>query len=154
MAIIPLYGHRNVRDRVETALERDGLPASLLLHGPRGVGKQRIALWIAQRLLCASPSGAPCGTCQSCRFMLELKHPDLHWFFPRPRLKDADDLDKLGADYAEAIAERAASHGMYETPSGMEGIFFDVVRLIVQRAIVSPALAHVPVAVQRDDRHG
>src|SRR5688572_14093062 len=140
MAIIPLYGHGDVLDRIETALARNALPSSLLLHGERGVGKQRIALWIAQRLLCQSTSRKSCGECQPCRFVLELKHPDVHWFFPRPRLKDADDLDKLRTDYAEAIAERAAAHGLYETPSGMEGIFFDVVRLIVQRAAVSPAL--------------
>jgi len=150
MAIIPLYGHRDVRERIETALARNALPASLLLHGMRGVGKQRIALWMAQRLLCEAPSNGACGKCQSCRFALELKHPDLHWFFPRPRLKDADDLDKLRADYAEAVAERSAARGLYETPSGMEGIFFDVVRLIVRQAAVSPALAKRKVFVIGD----
>lgn len=142
MAIIPLYGHGDITERVESALERNALPSSLLLHGPRGVGKQRLALWIAQRLLCDGTGDArPCGACQSCRFALELRHPDLHWFFPRPRLKDADDLDKVRLDNAEAIAERASQHGLYETPSGMEGIFFDVVRVVVQKAVVSPALA-------------
>ena len=32
------------------------LPASLLLHGTRGIGKQRLALWIAQSLVCARPA--------------------------------------------------------------------------------------------------
>ena len=150
MAIIPLYGHRDVRERIGTALARNALPSSLLLHGMRGVGKQRVALWLAQWLLCESPSNGGCGKCQSCRFVVELKHPDLHWFFPRPRLKDADDLDKLRADYAEAIAERASTHGLYETPSGMEGIFFDVVRLIVRQAVVSPALSKRKVFVIGD----
>ena len=68
------------------------LPSSLLLHGPRGVGKQRLALWLGQLLLCQANDDAemPCGRCTACRFALELGHPDLRWFFPRPRLSGAD----------------------------------------------------------------
>ena len=149
MAIIPLYGHGDITARVESALARNALPSSLLLHGARGIGKQRLALWIAQRLLCDG-NDKPCGECQACRFVLDLRHPDVHWFFPRPRLKDADDLDKVRMDNAEAIAERASQRGLYETPSGMEGIFFDVVRVIVQKAVMSPALAKRKVFIIGD----
>ena len=74
-----------------TALPRlhRSLPASLLFHGPRGIGKQRLALWLAQTLLCEN-ANRPCGKCKSCLYSLNLAHPDLHWHFPRPRLKDAD----------------------------------------------------------------
>src|SRR5947207_12567341 len=102
MQIVPLFGHHELRARFEDAIARDTLPAALLLQGPRGVGKQRLALWLAQRLLCDTPSAAgACGKCQGCRFALELKHPDLHWYFPRPRQKDSDvDLDDVREDYA------------------------------------------------------
>src|SRR5690349_655480 len=127
MAIVQLYGHQDVRDRLTASVARGSLPSALLLQGPKGIGKQRLALWLAQLLLCES-TNAPCDKCRGCQFVRALTHPDLHWFFPRPRLKDADDLAKVKADYAEAIAERSASDGLYELPSGMDGIFFDVVR--------------------------
>ena len=149
MAIIPLYGHRDVRARLAASVARGTLPSALLLQGARGVGKQRLALWLAQMLLCESANG-PCEQCRGCQFVRVLTHPDLHWFFPRPRLKDADDLAKVKADYAEAIAERAENEGLYELPSGMDAIYFDVVRLIVQIAVLSPAIAKRKVFVIGD----
>jgi DNA polymerase-3 subunit delta' len=149
MAIVQLYGHHDVRARLADSVARGSLPSSLLLQGPRGVGKQRLALWLSQLLLCES-TDAPCDKCRSCQFARALTHPDQHWFFPRPRLKDADDLQKVKTDYAEAIAERAADDGLYELPSGMEAIYFDVVRLIVQTAALSPAIGRRKVFVIGD----
>ena len=140
MPIVPLFGHADLQSRLHDAVRRGALPASILLEGPRGVGKQRLALWLGQLLLCRAPE-APCGQCQSCRFVTELKHPDLHWYFPRPRLKDSDaDLGDVREDYAAAIAERADAGGLYEPPSGSEGIYVATVRALVQEAAVSPAI--------------
>lgn len=142
MPIVPLFGHAELRARLADARKRGALPASILLHGPRGVGKQRLALWLGQLLLCAAPGDEPCGQCQHCRFVEELRHPDLTWYFPRPRLKDSDpDLADVREDYAEAIAERTSDEGLYAPPSGTEGIFIATVRALVQQASMSPALA-------------
>jgi DNA polymerase III subunit delta' len=144
--IIDLYGHEQLRERLAESVAAGTLPASLLLQGPRGVGKQRLALWLAQRLLCAE-SGSDagtlggCGTCKACRYVAELSHPDLHWIFPRPRLKDSDpDLEQVRDDYAEATAERVAANGLYPAASGTEGIYVATVRSLVQRAVMSPAM--------------
>lgn len=151
MPIVPLYGHEELRSRLGEAVKRGTLPSSLLLTGPRGVGKQRLALWLGQLLLCESPSRVPCGDCQSCRFAQAVTHPDLHWYFPRPRLKDTDPaLDDVREDYAEAIAERARDAGLYAPPSGSEGIYVATVRAIVQQAVLSPALARRKVFVIGD----
>ena len=56
----------------------------------------------------------------------------------------------MKSDYAEAIAERASQNGLYEPPSGMEGIYIAVVRLIVQEASRSLALARRKVFVIGD----
>lgn len=158
MPIIDLYGHEHLRGRLLESVRSGGLPASLLFQGPRGVGKQRLALWLAEALLCANPDKAPpdgarsgCGQCAACRYGAELTHPDLHWIFPRPRLKDSDpDLDQVRDDYAEAIAERAANHGLYAAPSGSEGIYVATVRSIVQRAVISPAIGKRKVFIVGD----
>jgi DNA polymerase-3 subunit delta' len=107
--LLPLIGHARIRQRMCDAIARGSLPASLLLHGPRGAGKERLALWIGTRLLCVTPSadGEPCGTCRHCQYVAGGVHPDLHWYFPRPKLKDAKpDDDDVASDMAEAIEER------------------------------------------------
>jgi DNA polymerase-3 subunit delta' len=126
------------------------LPASLLFHGPRGIGKQRLALWLARILLCENQDRAPCERCQSCRFSRDVTHPDLHWFFPRPRLEGDADLADVRADYADAIADRVKEGGLYTPPGGNEGIFIIASRLIVQIASLSPAIARRKIFVIGD----
>lgn len=150
MAIVDLYGHAALRARLAGSVAAGALPASLLLHGAPGVGKQRLAIWLAQRLLCTG-SSPPCESCTACRYARALTHPDLHWVFPRPRLRDsAPDPEQVRDDYAEAIAERAACHGLYAAPSGSEGIFVSTVRSLVQRASMSPAMGSRKVFVVGD----
>jgi DNA polymerase-3 subunit delta' len=127
------------------------LPASLLLHGPRGVGKQQLGLWLARVLLCENADRAPCGTCKSCRMSAELHHPDLHWFFPRPKLKNPDpDPSDVRQDMAEAIVERLENGGLYEPPGGDEALYIATVRAIVQTAVMSPAMGRRKVFVIGD----
>lgn len=150
MPIVDLYGHEPLRDRLSQSVSAGTLPSSLLLQGPRGVGKQRLALWLAQRLLCTE-TNAPCGSCTACRYVRALTHPDLHWVFPRPRLKEADpDLEQVRDDSAEALAERAANGGLYAAPSGTEGIYVATVRSLVLRASMSPAMGRRKIFIVGD----
>src|SRR2546425_7388951 len=78
MPIPPLYGHEGIRNRLVGAIASGRLPQSLLLEGPRGVGKQRLALWLAQALVCEDRDkgkGEGCGACQHCKLVLSLSHP-------------------------------------------------------------------------------
>jgi DNA polymerase-3 subunit delta' len=152
MPLVDLHGHSSLRDRLRAAINRGTLPASLLIHGPRGVGKQRLALWLGQLLLCeAGPARAPCAVCRACRYCAELGHPDLHWYFPRPRPKDADpSLDEVKDDFIDAIRERAETNGIYPPPSGLEGIFIRTVHLVVQQAGMTPTLGKRKVFVIGD----
>jgi DNA polymerase-3 subunit delta' len=150
MPIVDLYGHEELRERLAGAAEAGTLPASLLLHGPRGVGKQRLALWLGQLLLCEAES-RPCGECRSCRYSTDLTHPDLHWYFPRPRLKDADpDLADVREDYDEVIRDRVEHSGLYSPAPGNEGIFVATVRALIQQAAMTPAMGKRKVFVIGD----
>lgn len=150
MPLAPLYGHHDLRQRVSHTLKSGTLPASLLLHGPRGIGKQRFALWLGQTMLCEN-TDAPCGRCKSCRYALNLAHPDLHWYFPRPRLKDTDpSLDDVRDDYREAIADRVANSGLYPAPPTNEGIYIATVRAIVNQAALAPAMGRRKIFVIGD----
>jgi len=151
--LLPLYGHTTSREHFRRAIDRGSLPASLLLQGPRGIGKQQLALWLGRALICENGdrSGAPCGTCKACRMTLEGYHPDLHWYFPRPRLKGGDpDIDDIREDIADGIADRLKRGGLYEPSAGDEALFVATVRAIVQIAVMSPALARRKVFVIGD----
>lgn len=151
MPLLPLFGHHALRDRLDEQVARGALPASLLLQGPPGVGKQRLALWLGQRLLCTGTT-PPCGECQHCKYVQAGAHPDLRWYFPLPRLKDSADiaLDEVEELYRGAIAERLESHGLYARADGLAALFVYVTRLIVQQATRTPAMAARKVFVVGD----
>jgi len=151
MPIVPLCGHEAIRRRLRQAVSHRALPSSLLLHGPRGIGKQRLALWLGQLLLCTADDNRPCGKCQSCHYAAELVHPDLRWFFPRPRAAESDgNAQEVLDDYAEAVAERASTHGLYAAPPGSDGIFVATVRAIVRLAAFTPTISRRKVIVIGD----
>ena len=59
------------------ALLRSGRPPhAILLHGPVGIGKGRLADRLAAAILCAEPSPGPCGGCRSCHLLGAGSHPD------------------------------------------------------------------------------
>ena len=107
--MLPLTGNEDLRIRLRQAAVRGSLPQSLLLHGPVGVGKQRLGLWLGAMLLCeADPEARPCGNCRSCRLADSLQHPDIHWFFPLERPKGPPDKlrQKLEEARLEELEER------------------------------------------------
>jgi DNA polymerase-3 subunit delta' len=147
MSIVALYGHEELRERLLPRIVAGTLPQSLLLHGPAGVGKQRLALWLGQALICVSDA-PPCGACRECRYALNLTHPDLTWVFPRPRPKGSDsDPEDIAEDLAEATQKRAEKHGLYAAPPGNEGVYVATVRFLVRQASRTPALARRKVFV-------
>jgi DNA polymerase III subunit delta' len=100
------WGHDSLLSALARARVKDSLPAALLIHGSRGVGKQHLALWLSRLLLCDSPeSSGPCEKCGSCGLALKLIHPDLHWYFPLPRPKEASTPEKLAQALEAARAE-------------------------------------------------
>jgi len=84
----------NVAKAVSIARDHQHLPHSLLLAGPKGLGKNAFATWLAKQLLCTSPSvdGDPCGHCQGCRLFAAGSHPDLHVVQPEAIYKSSDEL--------------------------------------------------------------
>ena len=150
MPIVPLYGHESIRRRLRRMIDTGSLAGSLLLEGLRGIGKQRLALWLAQLLVC-DHDDKPCGTCLACRSVLELRHPDVFWVYPRPRLSDANATsDDVVEDLVEASAERAAKHGLYARPSGSGAIFLATTLTIVGKAAMSPSMGRRKIFIVGD----
>lgn len=142
MKMHPLTGHETAREQLAQAIRKDRLPQLLLVTGPEGVGKQRLGLWLAQRLLCEDPAGVePCGKCAACIQVTGLAHPDVHWFVPVPRPK-ASEAGKQMEEVAELLAEKMAERReepLYGPPEGLAGHFVSTARLLLQRAQMRPS---------------
>src|SRR2546430_3755467 len=163
MPMPPLYGHEGTRNRLVGAIASGRLPQALLFEGPRGVGKQRLALWLAQALVCerlgtgdggrGTSASEPCGECQPCRMVLNLSHPDVHWFVPLELTKKSGDADKQVDVVQEALAEEMAARReqpLYEAPSGLASHGIAAVRLLLRRLALKPALGQRKVFVIGD----
>jgi len=78
-----VIGHRRLLALLSRAIARDTLPGSMLFAGPRGVGKRRVAVALAETLNCLAPVTTPelprdaCGECASCRRIARGVHPDV-----------------------------------------------------------------------------
>lgn len=148
MPLPPLYGHDDVKERLGGALAAGRLPPALLLVGPWGVGKQRLALWLAAGLLCERGPATPCETCPACRMVASLTHPDLHWFFPIPRPK-GDESKQVEEAEETLIAHLAARREQprYGRSDGMFGLYLPLIRVLHRRAQMRPAMARRKVFV-------
>ena len=154
MSLRPLYGHDSVRRRLAQSIQAQRLPQALLLEGPKGIGKQRLALWLAQAVLCETPkAGEPCGDCRACRLATTLTHPDLHWFVPLEPPKKSADADKQVELVEAALGEELAirrEQPLYPPPSGMAVHSLATVRLLLRRIALTPAMGQTKVFVIGD----
>ena len=140
MSLRPIYGHQALQHRLAGALASSRFPQAALLVGPPGVGKQRLALWVAQGLLCDAGPGAPCGECGSCHRALGLQHPDLHWFVPIPRSK-AGDPEKQVDEAREslgAVMQERRKDPLWQRSEGMVSHSLASVRLLHRVVSLTP----------------
>ncbi|KPJ79356.1 MAG: hypothetical protein AMS19_11375 [Gemmatimonas sp. SG8_23] len=150
MSLHPLVGHEEVRASLIRAHESDALPSSLLLHGARGVGKQRLALWLAQLTVCEGPEDGPCERCGPCRMARGLEHPDIHWYFPLQRPKGvarerlADALERARHDALAEIREEPVRPSWSDE---VRAIYLGTVTNLRSVASKRPSMAAGPVFV-------
>jgi DNA polymerase-3 subunit delta' len=155
MSLHPVAGHEQPRGAIARAFAGAKLPKVFLLHGPKGVGKQRLALWVGQLALCAAPTPAgPCGVCQSCRLALRVEHPDLLWYFPvkRPPPRGSKERDQEGLEEAriEGLRERRQSPLRAAYSEELTGLQIGTIRNLRKEALRGPALATRRVFVVAD----
>ncbi|HEV2672455.1 MAG TPA: DNA polymerase III subunit [Gemmatimonadales bacterium] len=163
MPLPPLTGHEGVKTRLAGAHASGRLPQALLLTGPRGVGKQRLALWLAQLIHCEAPGPRqePCGECRSCRLVVSLQHPDVHWFVPVELSRrggggsstGGGDADKQVDLVADALAEEMAARReqpLYAPVAGLASHPIAAVRLLLRRLALTPAMGKRKVFIVGD----
>ena len=145
VSLHPLFGHADLQASLARAWTTESLPSSLLIHGSRGVGKQRLALWLGQLLLCpeTGPAG-PCGDCKVCRMAMNLEHPDLHWYFPLAKPKGirpaklAEAMEKARYDTLAERRERPLRPASAATEP--TGLYLAVAQTLRSHAYRRPAV--------------
>lgn len=153
MTLRPVVGHTELQERLRRAADSGRIPQSLLFRGPPGIGKQRLALWLAALLHCEDRVDRPCGRCTSCRLANDLQHPDIHWFFPLPSPKKVSG-DRRRQKLEEARLEELQArreHPLWPTTGDASAsIFLPIVSEIRARAVRRPAMGRSSVFVIGD----
>jgi DNA polymerase-3 subunit delta' len=157
MPLPPLIGHEGVKTKLAGAHASGKLPQALLLVGPRGVGKQRLALWLAQLIHCEASSQEPCGQCRPCRLVASLQHPDVHWFVPVELSKrggtSTGDADKQVELVADALIDEMTARReqpLYAPVVGLASHPVASVRLLLKRLALTPAMGKRKVFIVGD----
>lgn len=150
-------GHDALRASLCRALDREALPATVLIHGMPGCGKQSLALWLARARLCTGAVPAPCDRCGSCRLALRHEHPDIHWYFPVPRPKRAHGPEKLAEALEVVRHERLAAFRSQplraEGGDEVKGIYLAAVFTLRKQAHRRPAMSREQFFVIGDAEH-
>jgi DNA polymerase-3 subunit delta' len=112
--------HDAARQKLQAAVDASRLPHALLVHGPVGVGKERLAGAVAAALLCGARGARleACGHCPDCALNRAGSHPDLHWLRPE------EDKRTISVDQVRDATEQLGMTSM---------------RRVYRVAIVSPA---------------
>lgn len=93
--------HAPLIRQIEAAWVKERLPHALLLHGQAGLGKRRLAEWVARGLLCENTRNqlTACGHCNGCRLVAAGSHPDLTLVTPE------EGKQQLSVDQVRAVSE-------------------------------------------------
>jgi DNA polymerase-3 subunit delta' len=70
-------GHDQAKAQLRGAVARERLAHAVLLTGPEGVGKQRLAAALAALVVCQNQGEEPCGECAGCHQVAAGSHPDV-----------------------------------------------------------------------------
>ena len=77
-----ILGHEFAKRYLRHQIDTGRLAQGVLLVGPEGIGKRRLALEVAKTLNCTAASGRPCDACRTCSQIARGIHPDVHQLAP------------------------------------------------------------------------
>lgn len=82
MPFAEILGHDHVKAVLSRLIERGRLPGAMLLAGPAGVGKKKLALAVARALVCEAGGEEACNRCGACGRSAKNIHADVFLIEP------------------------------------------------------------------------
>ncbi len=80
---VPFPWQAGIWQQVQQVQQTGRMPHGIILSGPKGVGKEAFAHYLARFLMCLAPvNGHACQTCKSCLLLEACSHPDVRIFAP------------------------------------------------------------------------
>ena len=128
-----IKGQERALEYLEQLLRKDTLPPAMLLYGPEGSGRGRLALDFAARLLCGKPDG-PCGTCPACVQVKTLRHPDLLLFSGRDLDGQLDAWRAAAPTASPEAVSRALLLVLYRIEQAFSRGFFKIKKTVSVKA--------------------
>lgn len=107
MKFSDIIGHTEQKNILRQSVDEDRMPHALLISGPSGIGKLRLARAFAQYVHCQNKSnGDSCGVCPSCLQHQSSNNPDMHFVFPivkktKPKMSISDDYITQWKEFLE-----------------------------------------------------
>lgn len=85
MKFSDITGHKAAIESLREMVDRDQIPHAILIGGPTGIGKMRLARALTSYIYCLhkTPDGDSCGKCPACLQNAHHNNPDVHYIFPR-----------------------------------------------------------------------
>lgn len=101
-----IIGHAALKARLIGNVRDGRVPHAQFFLGQRGSGVLPMALAYATYLFCENPGeGDSCGTCNACKMMGKLAHPDLNLAFPIYLSQDNKVCEPFVPDWRAAVLE-------------------------------------------------
>lgn len=103
---IGFIGQMRIKSILQRILDHQRLANAYLFTGPSGSGRLAGAVELARALNCRADGGqigAAC-SCQSCRSIAKLQHPNLHLLVPLPRAQTQEENERAQKIYEETLA--------------------------------------------------
>ncbi len=92
-----ILGHQNIITQLQNAVASERIAGAYLFSGVQGVGKETVALYFANLILCEqrAEGSASCDECRACRKIKSGNHPDLRIIRPDGAQMKIDQIREL-----------------------------------------------------------
>lgn len=82
-----IFGQDRLFLHLRRLIDEKRADGSYLFAGLKGVGKWAYGFLFAAAYCCTGEGEKPCGSCRSCKAIVNFKHPDIQFLFPFPNLE-------------------------------------------------------------------
>ena len=117
------------------SIEQNRLAHAYIFYGGEGRGKEAFAFELAKAVNCLAEDSRPCNTCSSCVKINKFSHPDLQYFFSRPKKKNEQELNEL----VKKMIKKKAENIYRSLPvQGHRRIHIEMIRQLKNEAKYAP----------------